>query len=264
MSKPNTSLFGFFVVLALYSVWYLSGVASVPFHPDESTYLFMSNELTVSLQNPGSQAWQSQPVDPLRQQYRLLNPPLIHHILAIGRWIAGQPALNADWDWRLSWDENVSAGALPSQGLLMAGRMAAAALLPVSLLLMFLSVRRISGDFAAWVAVGLLATNALVLLHTRRAMTEGPMLFGLMLCMWVFTKMRLNRVTRRSGSRRNYWTGCVYQAYSRCPCAGGITKSQPGTRSTALAATLAECGDFWSRIYYDVPSSQPCHVESAR
>lgn len=183
----------FLLVLVIYSAWYFAGVARVPFHPDESTYLYMSDEAARILRDPTSVFWQEQPTDGKRQMYRLLNPPVIHHVLAVGRVIAGLPSLPVDWDWSKTWQENAAAGALPSENLLLAGRMAAAALTPLSLLLLYLCGRQLAGDACGWTAAVLLAIHALVLLHTRHAMAEGTMVFTMLLCLWLFSRRSLTR-----------------------------------------------------------------------
>jgi hypothetical protein len=178
----------FLIVLLLLSFWYLAGVASVPFHPDESTWLFTSEDVDILLQRPADLYWHPENESDPRQRYRELDAPLSLTILAFGRWAAGQPLLPVDWDWAKTWQANQQNGALPTPQLLLAGRLAVALLYPFSILFLFLAVRRVSDDFTAWAAALLLATNALVLLHTRRAMAEGALLFTLTLTMWVLVK----------------------------------------------------------------------------
>jgi hypothetical protein len=178
----------FLMVLVLISAAYLLGVSSVPFHPDESTQLFTSGDVGLFFQKPSSLFWDPAKESDVRQAYRELDAPLTHLVIAAGRWVTGQPALPVDWDWSKTWAENRQAGALPSAGLLLAGRLAVAVLFPFSILFFFLTVRRVTNDFTAWAAALLLASNALVLLHTRRAMAEGALLFTLTLTLWSLVK----------------------------------------------------------------------------
>lgn len=184
MQRRSYSLLIFLAALALYSIAYLGGVASVPFHPDESTYIFTSNDVELFWQQPAALFWQADHEDKLLQHYRLLDAPLTNNLIAAGRWIAGEEPPPVDWDWGMTWQENQQAGALPSQKLLIAGRMSLAALFPFSLLLLFLTIRKTVNDFTAWTAVILLASNALALLHTRRAMAEGALVFTTTWVMW--------------------------------------------------------------------------------
>lgn len=186
MKRPSAP-FLFFIVMAVISVFYLAGVSGVPFHPDESTQLFTSGDFERFWRNPASLAWPSNATDPvelIRERYRLLDAPLTRNLIAVGRLLANEPALAMDWDWSKSWDENRQAGALPSQTQLMAGRLAIAALFPFSMLLLYFTVRLLAGEFAGWTASLLLAGNALVLLHTRRSMAEGALLFTTILTLW--------------------------------------------------------------------------------
>jgi hypothetical protein len=63
----------------------------------------------------------------------------------------------------------------------------------LSLLFLFLTIYRIANEFTAWTGVILLATNALALLHTRRAMAEGILLFTSILTMWALVRTEKQR-----------------------------------------------------------------------
>lgn len=163
-------------IVSLLTYLYWQGIAAVPFHPDESTYLFMSADWEVFLTHPAALAYQ--PGNPnIRQNYRLLDPPLVRYLVGAARATAGFPALVSDWNWSLTWVENERNGALPDQDLLTAGRFGPALLFPFSLFLIYLSGWRFGGRFLGWTSMLLLASNSLVLLHTRRAMAEGGLVF---------------------------------------------------------------------------------------
>jgi hypothetical protein len=163
-----------------FTLWYWSGVASVPFHPDESTYLFMSADWETMLVKPTALAWQPNSKDP-RQLYRLLDAPLGRYLVGFSRSLAGYLPLPVDWNWSQTWDQNRKTGALPEESLLVAGRFGEAALFPLSLLLIFQAGTRLGGRALGCLAAVLLASSALALIHTRRAMAEGGTVFAVCL-----------------------------------------------------------------------------------
>ncbi len=170
-------------LLILYSVYVFLGVKSVPFHPDESSLLYQSRDLEKAISEPGSLVWSETPENAYDQTYRLLNAPLAKYVIGLGRLGAGYDAesVSVDWDWGASWEENARQGALPSDRLLLGSRFAVALFLPMSVVTIYLAAHSIGGVKTGLVAALLLALNALVLLHTRRAMAEGVLLFGVCL-----------------------------------------------------------------------------------
>ncbi len=183
MKNKPISTVAFLLFALLVGAAALAGVHTVPFHPDESTFLYLSGDFNLLWQNPLSMAWQPSSND-ARQLYRTLDAPMGRYLVGFGRWAAGLPPLTVDWDWSQTWEENNLAGALPPANLLTAGRVVMTALLPFSLLFLFLSARKVANERTAWIAAFLLASNALVLLHGRRAVSEGAVIFTASLAMW--------------------------------------------------------------------------------
>lgn len=163
-----------FIALVTLGDW--AGVASVPFHPDESTYIFMSADWELLFSQPAALAWQPE-ISDLRQTYRLLDAPMSRNLAGAARWVSGQAPLAADWNWAWSWEQNQAAGALPDSKLLITSRFGSASLFPLSLLLLYLTGYRLGGRFLGWSSLLLMASSALILLHTRRAMAEGGLIF---------------------------------------------------------------------------------------
>ncbi|MBE0696574.1 MAG: phospholipid carrier-dependent glycosyltransferase [Anaerolineaceae bacterium] len=193
MKTRPASLPALLAFVLVVSAAYLSGLASIPFHPDESTYIYTSADVEGFFRDPSSQFWKPENEgDPL-QRYRELDAPLINYFIAGGRWFAGEMPLFTDWDWGKTWQANIQDGAMPSMHLLLASRASVAILLPLSLFFFFLTVYRISNEFTAWASVVLLASNALVLLHTRRAMAEGILLFTSILTLWSLVRIEKER-----------------------------------------------------------------------
>jgi hypothetical protein len=174
------------LLVCLLTIYYVWGIPTIPFHPDESTYLFMSSDFEALLHNPLIMAWAPEKQNDLRQVYRERDAPLARYLIGLGRSIAGLRALPADWDWGKTWSENRLDGALPDDKLLSIGRLTITLLLPLSMVFIYLSGVAISGRMTGWLATLLLGTNSLILLHNRRAMSEGALTFGVVFALWSF------------------------------------------------------------------------------
>ena len=185
-SRAIQWLLAFLLILLVgFQIW---DVQKLPFHPDESTQLYMSSDFDLLFSQPSIMAWDpAKEADP-RQRYRELDAPLTRYLLGLARSIAGEAALPVDWDWSENWEANRLSGALPSPALLQAGRLGITLLLPLSMFLLFLSAWRAGGIFTGLLAAILLGSSALVLLHARRAMAEGPLVLGVCLALWGFVE----------------------------------------------------------------------------
>lgn len=168
----------FFLLLLVPMIgYYFWGVSKVPFHPDESTQLFMSADFDRLFTDPTSMAWLPDTSSPI-SRYRSLDAPLTRYLLGMGRTLYSLPAPTTDWNWSLDWNENIRSGAHPDGELLNVGRMAVACLFPITLVLLYLTGTSINGRLTGIIMVLVIGVNAVVLLHTRRAMAEGALLFG--------------------------------------------------------------------------------------
>ena len=176
------------VIILVLSLAYLGGLAGVPFHPDESTQIFMSADIDTLFSRPADLFWSAARTQDVRQTYHELDAPLARYLIGFGRKIAGLPALPVDWDWSKSWDANQAAGALPGASLLLVARLSVAILFPFSLFFIFKSGQAIGGSLMGWAAMLLLAANPLVLLHTRRAMAESGLIFSISLFLWALAR----------------------------------------------------------------------------
>ena len=92
--SPRILLLAVFILIV--SLVYLAGVSSVPFHPDESTYIYMSSDFETFFRQPSEVFWQPEKSDELRQHYRLLDPPVLRTWIGFVRWLTRQPELIAD------------------------------------------------------------------------------------------------------------------------------------------------------------------------
>ena len=173
--------------------FYLNGLPAVPFHPDESSQISLSGDFAaLVLQHDWAMlAWTpDQPSTP-QVQLRLLDAPMMRYFIGLSGWLHGFSAadLNGDWVWWLTWDENAAAGHLPRPELLWASRVPAAILSTFAVVLMFWIVFDVRGLAVGLAAALLLGLNPLVLLHGRRAMAEGALLFFSLLAVWGMVRL---------------------------------------------------------------------------
>jgi hypothetical protein len=173
-------------IIVFFSGLYFFTLKTVPFHPDESTQIYMSGDLKSYLQSPLSLAWQPENSNDPKMIYRLLDAPFARNWIGVFLSITGYQPLPVDWNWSASWQANTVLGALPSPGLLFLSRLASAIFFPFDLIFLFLIGRKLSGNRLGWMVMMLFAVNALILLHTRRAMSEGSLVFFIILALWVF------------------------------------------------------------------------------
>jgi hypothetical protein len=172
------------VTFIVFCLVYFSGISSVPFHPDESTQIYTSADVLQWIQEPLSLAFsQSSEVD-ARMRYRLIDSPVTRTLIGFGLLTRGQNPINTDWDWSKTWTENSQTGALPSNDILLTARWSVAWMFPLSCLFLFLTSKKLGGWGAAVFSVLLLSTNALILIHTRRAMAESVSICLLCASVW--------------------------------------------------------------------------------
>ncbi len=119
-------------------------------------------------------------------QYRLLDAPLPEPGSGFFGYSAKSLNLPTDWNWSVGWNQNQLKGAFPTQIQINTGRLASAIFFPLDILFLYLIGRKLRGNLLGWLMVLLFSLNALVLLHTRRAMSEGPLLFFIILSTVVF------------------------------------------------------------------------------
>ncbi len=176
------------VVVILISVFYWRGINSVPFHPDETTQIFMSQDLSRLFSNPSILFWEPASPQSLAQHYRLVDPPLTRYLIGLGLWLTHTEPVQQDWNWAWTWEENLAAGALPIQTTLQIARLAIGVFFPFTLLAAFFTAKSLFSASAGWLSIFLTASNALILLHTRRAMAESALLFFTWLTLWALCR----------------------------------------------------------------------------
>jgi hypothetical protein len=128
------------VVIAFGCSWlYLVDIDFVPFHPDESSWIFMSGDFDAIVRGDTRRlVWVPDQAITDEIRLRLLNAPLAKYVIGAGRWLTRHGAeRNGRWDWRLTWGQNDEAGAIPSAGSLRVARRTVAVTAVLSLALMF-------------------------------------------------------------------------------------------------------------------------------
>ncbi len=174
----------FLILLALLTIYHLGTIQKVPFHPDESTQIYMSRDFNELLRKPLSMAWETdQNLSPV-MRLRQLDAPITRYLIGLGRSVFGLQALPENWDWGKSWEENQREGAYPSQRLLLIARISVSLLLPITLTLFYSSLSHIKNKITGLVGAVLLGINPLLLLHGRRAMAESAIIFGITFFIW--------------------------------------------------------------------------------
>jgi hypothetical protein len=174
----------FVLLLCGTSIFYIAGVGKVPFHPDESTFLYMSGEFERATSNPFDLAWdKSASLTPV-MRYRMIDAPQTRYLVGFSLAIFELPALENDWDWSISWQNNLESGAFPESRTLLVGRLTVASLFPLSLILLYLIGLKLDGRMLGIAAVVIFSLNPLILLHTRRAMAEGVLVFAVLLVLY--------------------------------------------------------------------------------
>lgn len=167
--------------LAILAAYLFSGLALIPLHADEVSYLWMSRDWAhLALQPDWDRLYYDptlgDPVERHAQEYRLGIGAVPRMLLGVGWWAQGHSAdeiPDNDWDWNLTIAQNYGAGNVPSADLIVAGRTAATAVLALGMIGLFGLGKLIGGRRLAYPAALLFATNPLILLHGRRAMSEG-------------------------------------------------------------------------------------------
>ncbi len=162
--------------------FYFAGIPSVPFHPDESTQIYMSSDVSVPSDVlvfvPGEKTGD-------KWRYRLIDSPLSRTMMGWALKIKRLTPNFSDWNWSTDWQTNVTAGALPSDDTLVTARWSVAWVFPLTCLFLYLLAKKLTGRSTAVISVLLFSTNALVLMHTRRAMSESVLLCSIMALIWL-------------------------------------------------------------------------------
>lgn len=178
------------MILAIFwSFFYFKNIITVPFHPDEATQIFMSEDFKLLFNNTSDLFYNRDPASPIKQNYRLLDAPLTKYTIGFWRMIFGIEGLQSDWNWSKSWELN--SAALPDHNLLLLSRISLSIFFPFSIFLFYFIAQDLFNHNKILVLSSLLlfSTNSLLLLHTRRAMAEGLLIFFLIFSLYTLNKL---------------------------------------------------------------------------
>ncbi len=171
-------------MIAFLGIFYYSTISSVPFHPDEATFIYMSHDFHKLITDPASMIYLPEKQSSIEQHYRLIDPPLTRYLIGAGLSLSDMQSISTDWDWELSWNENLEAGALPDTRLLTLSRLSVSCFFLVALYAIFRTGKNLHNAVTGLISMLLVGTSALILLHTRRAMEESLLLLGVCLSLW--------------------------------------------------------------------------------
>src|SRR5688572_29801773 len=149
------------LVVCTLALFYLPGLSSVEFHPDESQWIATSNVFETYLRGDfQSPVWD-------RSYWTLTQPPVVRYIIGFSRYVGGYhiPDLNKPWDFERGKNFNDRRGAMPSDGLLWWSRLPMAILAIFSLAFVFILLHSSSGRFAAYIWLILVLASPYFLLH---------------------------------------------------------------------------------------------------
>ena len=235
----------------------LGDLARVPFHPDESTQVHMSQDFVTFLLEgrPAVLAWRPGAPPTPEARYRLLDAPVPRYLIGLAAALAGfsRADLNADWAWDASWQTNLAEGRLPQTGLPLAARAPAAVLSALAVALVAAIGLLARGPGVGLLAGLLLVVHPLLLLHGRRAMAEGPLLFAsaLALLAGIVFARRLDAGPRAHspgvGSGREAWRSLLAGALTVGALAG-LAVACKQSAGALIPAALAPTGlALWGR-----------------
>jgi 4-amino-4-deoxy-L-arabinose transferase-like glycosyltransferase len=164
----------------------LAGTALVPFHGDESTQILMSRDYAYQFLQGDFARLAYDPSAPLinETQLRLINGTLNKYLIGLSWHVSGFTVddLNTDWDWALDYEQNVRAGHVPSDALLVVSRVPSALFLAAGVPLVFAIGWLLGSRWIGALATVYYTLNPGLLINGRRAMMEGTLTFFSLLC----------------------------------------------------------------------------------
>src|SRR3990172_2834311 len=195
-AAPNKYLAWLDLVLLLLPIVYiLSGIFSVPFHGDESTYIWISEDYDWIVKQRDFGRVLFNPEGNSKQYLKLSTGSILAYSIGFARDITNNDDPINKWLWGSSWEENILQGNMPNPPLLNLARICSALMGALGMVLFFWTARQLfSSRLVAWSATLILATHGDVLVNIRRAMQEGPKFLFLILTLYIASRSEERRV----------------------------------------------------------------------
>ena len=179
----------FVVMLALLvtPMWAFAGMMDVPFHADESVYIYMARyfDLYFLQRDFSNPEWDAEVV------WSVTQPPISKYVIGLALFATGHDfaAMHNPWKWSLDEKANFERGNVPSASALFVSRAMMTCLFTLSIVLCAAIAYRLSGFIGAFVAGPIFAASGLSLQFLRRATADPPLVFFGLLA--VFSSMKL-------------------------------------------------------------------------
>lgn len=173
-------------LLFLLFFYIMAGLPLVPFHGDESAYLWLSEDYNriVEKRDFGKVLFNANGNN--KQYLRLSTGSILAFSIGFARDITNNHDPIKKWLWGSSWEGNIAQGNMPSPGLLNLARTCSALMGALGIVPFFLLAYHLfSSRLIAWSATLMLATHGGVLVNIRRAMQEGPKFLFLILTAYI-------------------------------------------------------------------------------
>jgi len=190
------------LALLITPVWAFRGMMDVPFHADESVYIYMARyfDLYFLKRDFSNPEWDAKVV------WSVTQPPVTKYLIGLALFATGHDfsKLHHHWDWGLDEKANFERGNVPSASALLVSRSLMTSLFTLSIVLCAAIGYRLSGFVGAFVAGPVFATSGLALQYLRRATADAPLVFFGLLA--VVSGMRLLDCLASSRAKASRWT----------------------------------------------------------
>lgn len=260
-------------------IYAMIGVASVPFHGDESTTIWMSKDFAYLVRGDWERLRHSDPpINAEEQHLRLVTGSLTKYAMGV-IWSARgltPDDINEQWHWGFGWDWNEANGHIPTDDLLIAGRLASALMLALSIPAVFALGWWAGGWPAGFIASAIYTLNPVVLLSGRRAMFEGGLLLFAALVVVLAVWLARGWLWRRALMLGVAFGLALAAKHSAFVVIGGVLvglmwnvwqSTERRRRSILLGVALAiGAVTFWilHPVYWDNPPAQMRETVAAR